>query len=62
MPQILKSARDGQIKVKAYYTTGDLAHMMGVAHSTAIRLIDSVKSAASGCPPRNGRGELPMKL
>ena len=33
MPQILKSAKDGQIEVKAYYTTGDIAHMMVAAHS-----------------------------
>ena len=40
MPQILKSARDGQIAVKEFYTAGDLAFLMGVAHATAIRLID----------------------
>ena len=40
MPQILKSAKDGQIAVKEFYTVGDLAYLMGVAHSTAIRLID----------------------
>ncbi|MGO8900530.1 MAG: hypothetical protein ACLQU5_19610 [Isosphaeraceae bacterium] len=40
MPQILKSAKDGQIAVKALYTAGDLAFLMGVAHATAIRLID----------------------
>ena len=41
MPQILKAARNGQIKVKSHYTTGDIAHMMGIAHSTASRIIDS---------------------
>ena len=40
MPQILKSAKDGQIAVKEFYTAGDLAFLMGVAHATAIRLID----------------------
>jgi len=40
MPQILKSAKDGQIAVKEFYTVGDLAYLLGVAHSTAIRLID----------------------
>jgi len=40
MPQILKSAKGGQIAVKEFYTVGDLAYLMGVAHSTAIRLID----------------------
>ena len=40
MPQILKSAKDGQIAVKEFYTVGDLAFLMGVAHATAIRLID----------------------
>ena len=41
MPQILKSANpNGQIEVKSHYTTGDIAHLMGVAHSTAARLID----------------------
>ena len=40
MPQILKSAKDGQIAVKEFYTTGDLAFLMGVSRATAIRLID----------------------
>ena len=40
MPQILKSAKDGQIAVKEFYTAGDIAFLMGVAHATAIRLID----------------------
>ena len=40
MPQILKSAKNGQIAVKEFYTAGDLAFLMGVAHATAIRLID----------------------
>ena len=40
MPQILKSAKDGQIAVKEFYTAGDLAFLMGVSHATAIRLID----------------------
>ena len=40
MPQILKSSKDGQIPVKEFYTAGDLAFLMGVAHATAIRLID----------------------
>ena len=40
MPQILKSAKDGQIAVKEFYTVGDLAFLMGVAHATAVRLID----------------------
>ena len=40
MPQTLKSAKDGQIAVKEFYTAGDLAFLMGVAHATAIRLID----------------------
>ena len=40
MPQILKSAKDGQIAVKEFYTVGDLAYLMGVAHATAVRLID----------------------
>ena len=41
MPQILKSAKDGQIAVKELYTVGDVAHLIGVAHATAARLIDS---------------------
>ena len=40
MPQVLRSARDGQIAVKEFYTAGDLAFLMGVAHATASRLID----------------------
>ncbi len=40
MAQVLKSAKNGQIEVKALYTAGDLAFLMGVSHSTAIRLID----------------------
>jgi hypothetical protein len=40
MAQVLRSARDGKIAVKEFYTVGDLAYLMGVAHSTAIRLID----------------------
>jgi len=40
MPQILKSAKDGQIAVKEFYTAGDLTFLMGIAHATAIRLID----------------------
>lgn len=40
MPQILKSSKDGQIPVKEFFTAGDLAFLMGVAHATAIRLID----------------------
>jgi len=40
MPQILKSAKNGQIAMKEFYTAGDLAFLMGVAHATATRLID----------------------
>ena len=40
MPQVLKAAKNGQIAVKEFYTAGDLAFLMGVAHATAIRLID----------------------
>ena len=40
MPQILKSAKNGMIEVKYHYTTGDIAHLMGVAHATAARMID----------------------
>ena len=40
MPQILRTARDGRIAVKEFYTVGDLAFLMGVAHATASRLID----------------------
>ena len=40
MPQILKSAKDGRILAKEFYTSGDLAFLMGVSHATAIRLID----------------------
>ena len=40
MAQVLRTARDGRIAVKEFYTAGDLAFLMGVAHATAIRLID----------------------
>ena len=40
MPQILRTAKDGRIAVKEFYTVGDLAFLMGVAHATASRLID----------------------
>ena len=41
MPQVLKSARDGKIDLKDFYTAGDIAFMQGIAKATAIRLIDS---------------------
>ena len=40
MPQILKSAKDGRILAKEFYTSGDLAFLLGVTHATANRLID----------------------
>jgi hypothetical protein len=40
MPQVLKSAPDGRIRKASFYTAGQLAVLMGVAHTTAIRLID----------------------
>jgi hypothetical protein len=40
MPQVLKSAPDGRIKMARFYTAGQLAVLMGVAHTTATRLID----------------------
>ena len=41
MPQILKSARNGQIAVKEFYSTGEIAYLAVISHSTAARLIDS---------------------
>jgi hypothetical protein len=40
MPQVLKSAPDGRVQAASYYTVGAIAVIMGVAHTTAIRLID----------------------
>jgi hypothetical protein len=40
MPQTLKSAPDGRIRAAKFYTVGQIAVLMGVAHTTAIRLID----------------------
>jgi hypothetical protein len=40
MPQTLKSAPDGRIRAAKFYRTGEIAVLMGVAHTTAIRLID----------------------
>ena len=41
MPQILKSARNGQIAVKEFYSTGEIAYLAVISHSRAARLIDS---------------------
>jgi hypothetical protein len=40
MPQTLKSAPDGRVKLAEFYSVGELALLLGVGHSTAIRLID----------------------
>jgi excisionase family DNA binding protein len=52
MPQILKSARNGQIAVKEFYSTGEIAFLMGVAHATASRLIDSGELRGLRLPTR----------
>ena len=62
MPQILKSAKGGQIAVKEFYTAGDLAFLMGVAHATAIRLIDQREIRGLRLPTRDGSGELHTTL
>jgi hypothetical protein len=40
MPQIMRSAPHGRIQAASFYSAGEIAVLMGVAHSTAIRLID----------------------
>jgi hypothetical protein len=40
MPQTLKSAPDGRVKMARSYTAGQIAVLLGIGHSTAIRLID----------------------
>jgi len=52
MPQILKSAKGGKIAVKEFYTAGDLAFLMGVAHATAVRLIDRREIAGFWLPTK----------
>ena len=53
MPQILKSAKNGQIAVKDFYTAGDIAFLMGVAHATAIRFIDHGEIRGIWLPTRS---------
>ncbi len=40
MPQVLKSSPDGMIKVAASYSMGQIAVLLAVAHTTAVKLID----------------------
>jgi hypothetical protein len=40
MPQTLKRAPDGRVKLARSYTAGQIAVLLGVGHSTVVRLID----------------------
>jgi excisionase family DNA binding protein len=46
MPQILKSAPNGRIRAAQFYSVGQVAVLMGTAHSTVLRLIDQGQLSA----------------
>jgi excisionase family DNA binding protein len=50
MGQILKSAPDGRIRVASFYTVGQIAVLMQVAHSTVLALVDQGKLQAFRMP------------
>ena len=62
MPQVLKAAKDGQIAVKEFYTAGDLAFLMGVAHATAIRLIDQGEIRGLWLPTKRRQRRITHKV
>jgi excisionase family DNA binding protein len=52
MPQTLKSATRGRIRASQFYTVGQVAVLLGLAHSTVIRMIDQGKLPAFRMPTR----------
>jgi excisionase family DNA binding protein len=50
MPQLLKSAPDGRVKVARFYSAGQVAVLMGAAHSTVLRLIEQRELSAFRMP------------